>query len=91
MTRVGVKALKDGLSEYLRRVAEGERLVVTDRGKPIAEIRPAEEPRVVRQAWELVRKGIASWNGGKPRGFDDAPVLKGKGKTAAEIVLEDRR
>ncbi|HEV8230855.1 MAG TPA: type II toxin-antitoxin system prevent-host-death family antitoxin [Thermoanaerobaculia bacterium] len=90
MTRVGVKALKDRLSEYLRRVGNGERVVVTDRGKPIAAITPIEEPQEVRLAWDLVRRGLASWSGGKPRGSARPPALKG-GKTAAEIVLEDRR
>jgi prevent-host-death family protein len=44
MTEVGVRALKNRLSEYLRRVRNGERIVVTDRGVPIAELRPPEHP-----------------------------------------------
>jgi prevent-host-death family protein len=41
MTRVGVRALRDNLSEYLRRVKRGELLVITDRGRPIGELSPA--------------------------------------------------
>jgi prevent-host-death family protein len=37
---VGVAELRQNLSKYLRRVAEGERLVVTDRNKPVAELGP---------------------------------------------------
>ena len=37
---VGVAELRQNLSVYLRRVANGERLVVTDRNKPVAEIGP---------------------------------------------------
>ena len=37
---VGVRELKTRLGTYLRRVREGRTLVVTDRGEPIAELRP---------------------------------------------------
>jgi prevent-host-death family protein len=38
---VGVAELRRNLSVYLRRVSRGERLVVTDRNRPIAELGPA--------------------------------------------------
>lgn len=38
---VGVAELRQNLSVYLRRVERGERLVVTDRNRPIAELGPA--------------------------------------------------
>ena len=41
MSSVGVRELRDNLSEYLRRVREGELLVITDRGQPIGELGPA--------------------------------------------------
>ena len=90
MTRVGVRALKDHLSEYLKRAGEGERIVVTDRGEPLAALTPIDETDEARWAWSLVREGVASWNGGKPRGSAKALVSKGK-KTTSEMVLEDRR
>lgn len=37
---VGARELKTRLGRYLRRVRRGARLVVTDRGEPIAELRP---------------------------------------------------
>ena len=40
MTTVGVAALRQNLSEYLRRVQRGERLLVTDRNRPVAELGP---------------------------------------------------
>lgn len=89
MTQVGVKVLKDALSEYLRRVGEGEHIVITDRGRPIAMLAPLKQDDVSRAAWALVAAGRASWNGGKPRGAAHPPRLKG-GRAAA-IVLEDRR
>jgi prevent-host-death family protein len=40
MTTVGVAELRQNLSKYLRIVARGERLVVTERNKPVAELGP---------------------------------------------------
>lgn len=37
---VGVAALRQNLSLYLRRVDKGERLVITDRNRPVAELGP---------------------------------------------------
>jgi prevent-host-death family protein len=37
---VGIAELRQNLSKYLRKVAEGERLVVTDRNRPVAELGP---------------------------------------------------
>ena len=90
MTRVGIRALKDHLSEYLRRVGEGERIVVTDRGEPLAALTPIEETDEARWGWGLVRERLASWSGGKPRGSAKPAALKGK-KTTSEMVLETRR
>ena len=40
MRAVGIKALKDKLSEYLRIVASGETVLVTDRDRVVAELIP---------------------------------------------------
>ena len=37
---VGIAQLRQNLSLYLRKVAKGERLIVTDRNKPVAELVP---------------------------------------------------
>lgn len=37
---VGVAELRQNLSVYLRRVERGERLIVTDRNRPVAELGP---------------------------------------------------
>lgn len=43
-TTVGTRELKTRLGTYLRQVRAGATLVVTDRGRPIAELRPLEMP-----------------------------------------------
>jgi len=37
---VGIRELKTRLGGYLRRVREGRTVVITDRGQPVAELRP---------------------------------------------------
>lgn len=62
MQTVGVKALKNRLSEYLRVVGGGETVVVTDRGRAVAEIIaprvPADASAAEAKLGELVRKGL---------------------------------
>jgi prevent-host-death family protein len=89
MARVGIRALKNDLSRYLRRVQAGERFVITDRGKPVAALTATEDSGEASWAWNLVEEGLAAWNGGKPLGCLNPPRVRGK--TAAEIVLENRR
>jgi prevent-host-death family protein len=65
MRTVGLKILKNKLSEYVRCVANGETVVITDRGRTVAEIVPprrdlpagdgrplsAFEQRGMREGW----------------------------------------
>ena len=88
MVRVGIRELKSKLSRYLRRVEEGERIEVTNRGKVIAFLIPAKGQSVDNVAWRLVEEGLASWSGGKPHGSRN-PV-KGRGRLLSEIIIEDR-
>ncbi len=61
MRVVGIKALKNGLSEYLRAVGAGETVLVTDRNRVVAELRPPSQGRSVSPAdaflAEAVRRG----------------------------------
>lgn len=92
MDRIGVKEFKDHVSQFLRRVRQGERLLITDRGAPVASLAPHTEAAEVRSAWELVDSGAATWKGGKPTGgARPGPARAIRGKTTAQMVLEDRR
>jgi prevent-host-death family protein len=57
MRTVGLKTLKNKLSEYVRLVAAGETIVVTDRNRVVAELVPPRtgltpfEQRGVREGW----------------------------------------
>ena len=61
MRSVGIRELKNRLSEYLRLVRNGEEILVTDRGEVIAELRQPT-PRVAlpyRALMEAVQQGRA--------------------------------
>ena len=89
MASVGVRELKNRLSEFLRRVADGERITVTDRGRPIAVLGPPESTPDDEDIRRMVREGLAAWGGGKPRG---APrPIRIRGKPISDTVREDRR
>ena len=89
MIQAGVRTVKDHFSEYLRRVRGGERVVITDRGRPVAALVALEGQESAEVAWSLVRQGIGEWSGGKPRGLAGPPRVPGR--RAEEVVLEDRR
>ena len=40
MDRIGVRELRQNASRYIDRVTQGESLVVTDRGRPVARLVP---------------------------------------------------
>lgn len=58
MRTTGIAELKAKLSQYLAFVREGEEILVTDRGRPVARLAPAGQVET-QDAWiaELARKG----------------------------------
>lgn len=92
---VGSRKLKTRLGAYLRRVQAGQRFVVTDRGRPVAELRPLEgarndlEARLLemeaRGAITLPKGGLASW---KP--LPPFRPIRVRGGPVSDTVIEDR-
>ncbi|WP_373068229.1 type II toxin-antitoxin system Phd/YefM family antitoxin [Gemmatimonas sp.] len=63
MRTVGLKVLKDRLSEYIRLVASGETVLVTDRDRVVAELRPPQgrSPLISDAVLaEAMRRGLLS-------------------------------
>lgn len=89
MNTVGVRELKNNLSQYLRDVKNGKPVAITERGKSIAVLMPVGSEPDLQIARELSAKGIGSWKGGKPKGASRPVVIKGK--PVSKIVLEERR
>lgn len=63
MVSVGIRELKNNLSRYLRRVQAGERVLITDRGRTVAELRAPEpvadtgDPHMATYN-RLIREGV---------------------------------
>ena len=51
MTEIPDGELREHVSEILRRVEAGEELVVTVDGRPVAELRPVQDPRPRAVTW----------------------------------------
>lgn len=64
MRTVGLKILKNKLSEYVRLAARGERVLIADRDRVVAELVPPEPGRAERASdavlAALVRDGIVT-------------------------------
>jgi prevent-host-death family protein len=85
--RVGVRAMRQSLSTYLRRVGSGESFEVTARGRPVAVLAPIENAATPLD--RLVASGRASL----PEGdlLDLGPPPKLRGAMTLSRALEEQR
>ncbi len=80
---VGIRELKANLSKYIARIKEdGETVIVTEHGKPVARLGPMESDLEQRMK-QLQALGIISWNGKKPQFLPDPP------ENTSDILLSD--
>lgn len=95
MTTVSTRELKDGLSTYLRRAEQGEHIVVMRGRKAVAALVPLEEAEGLDEDGRLAQlaaRGLVVMSKNPPPGETIAdPRIPARGKSAAEMVLEDRR
>ena len=89
--RVGARELKTRLGTYLRQVRRGATLVVTERGEPVAELRPLPtgESDLEKRLHDLSALGILARETSGPLPPFDA--ILGAGGSVSEAVREDRR
>jgi prevent-host-death family protein len=84
--QVGVRQLRQSLSRYLRRVAAGERLEVTERGKPVAVLGPLSEDA------SALRRLVALGKASPPQGdLLDLPPPRGPVTTRGTDILMELR
>lgn len=87
MSEVGVPDLKTRLSAYLRRVEEGETVVIMKRGRPIGRIGPVGRSTEARLD-ALSQAGMVAWNGEGLHLL--VPFAQaGCGRTVADLLVED--
>jgi antitoxin (DNA-binding transcriptional repressor) of toxin-antitoxin stability system len=95
MKTVGVRELKNRLSEYIRHVRSGGELLVTDRGEVVAEIGPPGrsviDGAVPQGLAALAKRGLATL--GTPADGKLYPALPRRGRRrhrAAQLLDEER-
>jgi prevent-host-death family protein len=94
MQRVGSREFKNRMGRYLRAVRQGHTLILTDRGKAVARVSPAaEDPEnltndLEERLREMVAQGFIRL-ARKP--FPKFRPVKSKGKSASQMIIEDRR
>jgi prevent-host-death family protein len=87
MREIGVRALKAQLSSVLRDVEKGERVTVTSRGRPVAEIVP-----VMPERSEAMKKLIAEGRvtpASQPLPMSP-PSPRRTGRSASALILAER-
>jgi prevent-host-death family protein len=93
MNIVGIKELKNQLTQYLRRTKKGQEVIVTDRGRPIAVIRPTEGalPATSLEAKlaELAKENKVTLP--RKKFLAKIPLVKISGPPISTTVLEKRR
>jgi len=95
MKTVGIRELKNRLSEYVREARSGESVLVTDRGQVVAELVPPEraagEPGVPSGLIALARRGQLTLGAGSNEASDypKRPRLL-KRRRAAQLLDEER-
>ena len=95
MVTVGVRELKEHLSEYLRAVAErGEEVTVTSHGRTVARVLPPARRKVsvLERLRPLADAGLLELPALPRRRTTEKPVVpKPGGASLSEMIIEDRR
>lgn len=85
---VGIRELKTNLSKYLKRVKQGQTLIITQYGKPIGRIVP-EGPSIEERLQGLALTGMLLRAGGDLPVIQ--PVTSNRGpKLVSDLISEDR-
>ena len=96
MKSVGIRELKNRLSEYLRRVRSGESVLVTDRGEVVAEILPPGQAQTDASVpvglLTLARRGLATLGSpGAPELYPALPLARRERRRSAAQLLDEER
>jgi len=95
MKTVGIRELKNRLSEYLRRVRSGESVLVTDRGEVIAEFSPPgrvpADTSLPAGLLALARRGLLTLGSPSDTSVYVALPRARRGKRSAAELLDDER
>jgi len=93
MKAVGIRELKNRLSDYVRQVRGGESLLVTDRGEVVAELGPpgrtAHDSAGSAGLASLARKGGVTLAASEPQDYPALPRAL-RTRRAAQLLDDER-
>lgn len=91
-TTVGSRELKTRLGSYLRRVREGATLIVTERGAPVAELRPIDPVTLALddQLGRLIAAGAVAHEVREGAPLLPFEPIVNRGRSLSAAVIEDR-
>jgi prevent-host-death family protein len=95
MKTMGIRELKNRLSEVVRAVKAGEHILVTDRGTVVAELvppgRPSADPSIPPGLARLAERGIARLGAANDPGlYRGLPPLQRKPASVARLLDDER-
>jgi antitoxin (DNA-binding transcriptional repressor) of toxin-antitoxin stability system len=95
MRTVGIRELKNSLSEYIRLVRAGETVLVTDRGEIVAELSAPgasrSDPSVPAGLAALARRGLATVGSGSNSDLYRPLPRKRRGTLTSARLLDEER
>lgn len=89
--KVGIREAKINLSKLLKRIMQGQEVIITDRGRPIGKIVPISKndlSMTQRLKWLEDQGLLGPMPKGKGRRLP--PILPARGGLAQEFLQEDR-
>lgn len=94
MKTVGIRELKNRLSEYLREVRRGESVLVTDRGEVVAELsppRPGVDHGAPAALRALAKRGLVTLASQGDVSLYKAMTRSRRGRRSAARLLDEER
>lgn len=85
MVSVGIRELRDGLSRFLVAVRAGRTVTITDHGRPVARLVPADETTALER---LIAEGVVQPARTTHRSLPEPVHAEG---SVSELVDEQRR
>jgi prevent-host-death family protein len=90
---VGIRTFRDRLTRYVARVRRGHRVIVTDRGEPVAILVPyASAARTTPEEARLAMVLASGHVSPSERRLDSSfTPVRGKGEPASKVLIDSRR
>lgn len=90
MVKIGLREANQRFSKYLKMVKEGEEVLLTERGKAVAVIKPVAPEKDLEEDRVKFLEARGTLKRSKKEGFPLHRLITLSGKPLSEIVREER-